>query len=60
MPHFALLAGDRAGPVSTKHTRNISILADFLKAVLDIPDDEYKDISIPCPPIPYHHMAARK
>jgi len=34
---FQLLFGD---------PRNIAILADFLKAVLDIPEDEYRDIII--------------
>ena len=34
---FQLLFGD---------PRNIELLADFLKSVLDIPEDEYRDITI--------------
>ncbi|MDR0311218.1 MAG: Rpn family recombination-promoting nuclease/putative transposase [Acidobacteriota bacterium] len=40
---FQLLFGDQ---------RNIELLADFLKAVLDIPKDEYKDIVIVNPYLP--------
>ena len=38
---FQLLFGDQ---------RNVELLADFLKAVLDIPEDEYRDIVVvnPC------------
>ena len=44
---FQLLFGD---------PRNIELLADFLKAVLDIPDDEYQSIVIVNPNLPreYH------
>ena len=40
---FQLLFGD---------PRNIELLADFLKSVLDIPDDEYRDIVIVNPYLP--------
>ena len=40
---FQLLFGD---------PRNIALLADFLKSVLDIPDDEYRDIVIVNPYLP--------
>jgi len=40
---FQLLFGDQ---------RNVEILADFLKAVLDIPEDEYRDIRIVNPYLP--------
>ena len=40
---FQLLFGD---------PRNIALLADFLKAVLDIPEDEYRDIIIVNPYLP--------
>ena len=40
---FQLLFGD---------PRNIALLADFLKAVLDIPDEEYKNIVIVNPYLP--------
>ena len=40
---FQLLFGD---------PRNIALLADFLKSVLDIPDDEYRNIVIVNPYLP--------
>ena len=59
MPESILPPGrDKACLVSTMFgdSRNIELLADFLKAVLDIPDDEYQSIVIVNPNLPreYH------